>query len=81
MHAKRCYENQNETAALGLVTKGDLAEQLKLSVRSIDNLVQRKAIPIIRLSPRCVRFHLPSVSAALRKFEIREAGWRPQHKS
>jgi hypothetical protein len=24
------------------------------------------------LSPRCIRFHLPSVLAALRKFEIKE---------
>jgi hypothetical protein len=72
---RRC-ENQNEPAGFGLVTKGDLAKQLKLSVRGIEKLVQRKAIPIIRLSPRCVRFHLPSVLAALRKFEVMEAGRR-----
>ncbi len=43
--------NQNRYPGFGLVTKRDLAAQLKLSVRSVDNLVRRKAIPIIRISP------------------------------
>jgi hypothetical protein len=57
-----------------LLTRKQLAQQLSLSSRSIDNLQRAKKISYIRLSPRCVRFHLPSVLAALRKFEVKEAG-------
>lgn len=53
-----------------LGTKSHAATATKLSVRSIENLVRKKAIPIIRISPRSVRFHLPSVLAALRRFEV-----------
>jgi len=76
MHtAKSCVE-QNSGTGFGLVTKRDLAEQLNLSVRSIDNLVRRRAIPIIRLSPRCVRFDSHAVQRALRRFEVTEVGRR-----
>jgi len=57
-----------------LLTRKQLAKRLSLSSRTIDNLQRAKKINYIRLSPRCIRFHLPSVLAALRKFEIREAG-------
>lgn len=65
-----------ETAGdvLGLVTKPIVARAVKLSQRSIDNLQKRRVIPFIKISPRCVRYHLPSVIRALRKLEIREAG-------
>src|SRR6266850_64286 len=64
-----------------LLKRGQLARALNASCRSIDNWQRQRKIPFIRISPRCVRFHLPSVLAALRKFEIREAGRGPQHKS
>jgi len=73
--AKTCVD-QNSGAGFRLVTKPDLAEQLNLSVRSIDNLVRRRAIPIIRLSGRCVRFDPEAVRRALNKFEVWEAGRR-----
>lgn len=76
MHATNDFANHSADANFRLVTKPVLADQLKLSVRSIDNLVRRKAIPIIRLSPRCVRFDLKAVRRALGKFEIMEAGRR-----
>jgi hypothetical protein len=58
--------------AVGLVKKGVVAKAASCSLRTIDNLQHRGLIPYIKLSPRCVRYHLPSVLAALRKFEIRE---------
>jgi hypothetical protein len=57
-----------------LLTRKELAKRLSLSIRSIDNLQRAKKISHIRLSPRCIRFHLPSVLTALRKFEVKEAG-------
>lgn len=56
----------------GLVKKRDVARAAKISVRTVDNLMRAKRIPVVRLSPRCVRFHLPSVLAALRRYEVRE---------
>ena len=58
-------------AGTELGTKSHAARAAKLSVRSIENLARRKAIPIVRLSARCVRFHVPSVMAALRRFEVK----------
>ena len=58
----------------GLVRKPVVARAASTSVRTIDNLVRQRKIPIVRISKRCVRFHLPSVLAALRKFEVKEAG-------
>ena len=58
-----------------LVKKQDLARAVSVSCRCIDNWMRSKRIPYIRLSARCVRFHLPSVLAALRRFEIKEIGY------
>jgi len=58
---------------LALLKRPQLARAINVSPRSIDNFVARKIIPAIRISARCVRFHLPSVLAALRKFEVKEA--------
>ncbi|MEP6717446.1 MAG: hypothetical protein ABJC09_17890, partial [Terriglobia bacterium] len=56
--------------AFGLVKKTAVAQAAQVSVRTIDNFVRGKRIPFVRLSARCIRFHLPSVLAALRKYEI-----------
>jgi hypothetical protein len=58
----------------GLVNKQVVARAASSSVRSVDNWIREKKIPVVRISKRCVRFHLPSVLAALRKFEVKEAG-------
>jgi hypothetical protein len=58
----------------GLVKKNAVARAASVSARTIDNLQRKKLIPYIKLSARCVRYHLPSVLAALRRFEIREVG-------
>jgi hypothetical protein len=57
-----------------LLTRKELAKRLSLSPRSIDNLQRAKKISYIRLSARCIRFHLPTVLKALRHFEVQEAG-------
>ena len=59
-------------AAANLVKKTVVANALSVSCRSIENWMRDKRIPFIRLSDRCVRFHLPSVLAALGKFEVKE---------
>jgi hypothetical protein len=66
-------EETNSFAAndSGLVKKPIVARAASTSVRTIDNLVRQRKIPIVRISKRCVRFHLPSVLAALRKFEVK----------
>jgi hypothetical protein len=50
----------------GLVKKGAVAKAASCSLRTIDYLQARGMIPYIKLSPR---YHLPSVMAALRRFE------------
>jgi len=57
-----------------LLKREELARALNISPRSVDNFQKAKRIPVIRITPRCVRFHLPSVLAALRRFEVLEAG-------
>lgn len=55
-----------------LLTRKQLAKKISLSTRSIDALQKRKAIPVIRLSPRCCRFSLEAVLHALGRFEVKE---------
>ena len=57
-----------------LLKRAQLARAINVSARTVDNWQKQKKIPYLKLSARCVRYHLPSVLAALRKFEIREAG-------
>ncbi len=60
-----------------LLKRRQLARAINVSTRTIDNWQRQKRIPYLRITNRCVRFHLPSVVAALRKqFEILEAGRR-----
>jgi hypothetical protein len=58
----------------GLVNKRVVAQAASASTRSVDNWIRERKIPVVRISSRCVRFHLPSVLAALRKFEVKAAG-------
>ena len=63
---------ESAAADSGLVTKKTVAKAAAVSTRTVENWASQKLIPIVRISPRCVRFHLPSVLAALRKLEIPE---------
>lgn len=55
-----------------LATLDAVAQTLGVSKRFVQKLVQRKAIPVIRLSGRCTRFDLNRVLAAVKRFEIQE---------
>jgi hypothetical protein len=57
-----------------LLKRPQLARAINVSARTVDNWQKQKRIPYLKLSARCVRYHLPSVLAALRKFEVKEAG-------
>jgi hypothetical protein len=57
-----------------LVNKRTLAKAVQTSVRTVEKWVKLKKIPVVRISPHVVRFHIPSVIAALRRFEVLEAG-------
>lgn len=59
---------------VALLKRPQLARAINVSPRTVDNWQKQKRIPFLKLSARCVRYHLPSVLHALRKFEIREAG-------
>ena len=62
------------TDDLALLKRPQLARAINVSARTVDNWQKQKRIPFLKLSARCVRYHLPSVLAALRKFEVKEAG-------
>lgn len=57
-----------------LISKKEIANLLSVSVRTIDNWVREKRIPVHRFSSRCIRFSPPKCLSALDKFEIREVG-------
>jgi hypothetical protein len=57
-----------------LLKRAQLARAINVSARTLDTWQKQKRIPFLKLSARCVRYHLPSVLRALRKFEIRETG-------
>jgi hypothetical protein len=70
-------ETHNITSASdgsALLKRPQLARAINVSARTVDNWQKQKRIPFLKLSARCVRYHLPSVLAALRKFEVKEAG-------
>ena len=51
-----------------LIDLNGVARALGVSKRFVQSLVARKAIPVIRLGRRCVRFDLTAVLAAVKKF-------------
>lgn len=57
-----------------ILTKREIAGVLKVSTRTIENMMRQKIIPYIRATKRSVRFHLPRVLAALEKRETHEVG-------
>ena len=57
---------------LALVTKGTAAKAVSVSVRTLENLMSRRVVPFVRISPRCVRFNLKRVAEALEAYEVRE---------
>jgi len=54
------------------VTKQQLAAHLGVTPRFIEKLTDRKVLPVIRISRRCVRYHLLRVETALSRLEQKE---------
>ncbi len=63
--------NSEFVPGIGWVPKPAVAKHLSLSIRSIDNLVARKAIPFARFG-RSIRFRIADVDRALEKFVRKE---------
>lgn len=57
-----------------MITKRELAVELRVCPRTIDNFIRERRIPVIRIKNRLVRFDLERVLKALSKFEIAEVG-------
>jgi hypothetical protein len=57
-----------------LLKRRELAREINVSVRTLDNWQRKKIIPVIKISARCCRFRLGDVLRALDAFTVREAG-------
>lgn len=58
-----------------LIKKRELAARLSISPRTVDDLVAKRTIPYIAISPRLHLFDLEAVQVALAKrFEVRAKG-------
>jgi len=62
-----------ETVEDGLTDTKGIAQFASVSSRTIQNWVDQKKIPVIRLSPRCVRFSRRAVARAIDRFTVKEA--------
>ena len=51
--------------------------ELRLTTRGVQTLTARGKIPVMRISRRCTRYHLPRVLDALSRLEKIEVG-RPR---
>jgi hypothetical protein len=54
-----------------LLKRKQLARAVNTSPRTIDNWQRQRKIPFIKISPRCIRYHLGAVLAALQKYEVK----------
>jgi excisionase family DNA binding protein len=57
-----------------MIRKSELAKELNVSPRTIDNWVRQKRIPVHRFSSRLLRYDLRKVQAALSRYEVIEVG-------
>ena len=55
-----------ETPRGELLKKGQLAEELNISTRSVENFMRRGWIPFVRIGKKSVRFCLADVLATLK---------------
>jgi excisionase family DNA binding protein len=61
-----------------LLNKRQLAAQLGVGLRTVEELMSARRIPVIRLSRQLLRFDLTRVVTALEKFEVKPLGARPK---
>ena len=79
MRAKKSGDQGNGEALLIpplLTGYPALSDWLQIPTRTLRTLVQRKAIPHLRLGHRLIMFEPTKVLAALERFEVAEVGRR-----
>jgi excisionase family DNA binding protein len=54
-----------------LLTYPQLAQRLKMTRRTIQDLLTARKIPVIRFNSRCVRFRWSEVEAAIAKLTVK----------
>ena len=64
-------EMQETATVRVLSTRKQIASHCQVSLRTIDNWIAQKRIPVLRLGG-CVRFDVTRVDEALRRFEVKE---------
>ncbi len=57
-----------------LLTKKELAAELRTPLTGVQALTRERKIPCIRLGHRTVRYDLEAVLAALKKYEVKADG-------
>ena len=62
----------HETTATDLLTIDQVAAKLGLKRSAVETLIARRAIPVIRINRRVLRFCWPAVEAALAKLTVKE---------
>ncbi|PYJ44068.1 MAG: hypothetical protein DME86_01230 [Verrucomicrobia bacterium] len=55
-----------------LIDTPEVAQRAKVCPRTVQNWASQKLIPVIRVSPRCVRYRWQDVERALAKFTVKE---------
>ncbi len=53
-------------------TKRDVANEHRVSLRTVDAWIHDRKIPFRRLGPRLIRFDLDRVAAALERYTVKE---------
>jgi hypothetical protein len=59
--------------AAALCRKRDIAARYQIGIRTLDRWIAKRIIPVIRVSPRCIRFDPEQCDVALRRLVIDEA--------
>jgi len=63
-----------QNTELKLLTVPQMAEALQVSERTIHSWTKKRKISVLRISERCLRYHLPTVLADLAQLQIPARG-------
>ena len=61
----------NEIADPDLLTMDEVAVRLRMKRTAVESLIKRRAIPVIRINARVLRFRWREVEAALAKLTVK----------
>lgn len=70
--SRRAAASDSAAGDTDLVDKKIVAQRNSVSTRTIEVWVKQRRIPVVRLSPRMVRFNLRRVAEALAAYEVKE---------